>query len=108
MRTLNIKTNSSLLAIPTSKPPISVDDKQPCWYADMENASKRKDYKWKVGCKHEGKTDEYSFKISKAGDVNNDKFWKRATGVDFAIELIDLFKHGGAKAIKDWIKNGCP
>jgi len=105
MRTLNIKAgNTSLSTINTDFP----EDRQPCWYADMEQASKRKDYRWKVGRKHDGKNDEYSFKISKAGDVSDERFWQHATGVDFATELIDLFKNGGSRAVKDWVKQGCP
>ena len=107
MRTLNVKAGS-LHSVPKTTASSFTDDKQPCWYADMERADKKKDYKWKVGCKHEGKTEEYSFKLSKAGDVNDDKFWQRATDVDFALQLIDMFKQGGAKAIRAWIKNGCP
>lgn len=105
MRALNSKSGS-FTSINSTK--INVEDKQPCWYADIEQASKRKDYRWKVGCKCDGKTDEYSFKISKAGDVNNNDFWQRVTGIDFATELIDLFRDGGQKSIKEWIKNGCP
>ena len=107
MRTLNIKAGSTSLLTAnlfTNFP----EDRQPCWYADIEQANSRKNYKWKVGRKYEGDNDEYSFKISKAGDVDNEKFWERATGVDFAAELIDLFRDGGTKAIKDWIKKGCP
>lgn len=105
MRTLNSKSGS-FTSINAAK--IPVEDKQPCWYADIEQATKKKDYKWKVGCKKGGKTEEYSFKISNAGDVNNSDFWQRATGIDFATELIDLFRDGGQKSIKEWIKNGCP
>lgn len=106
MRALNSKSGSLVSANPSLT--ISADDRQPCWYADIELATKRKDYKWKVGCKQDGKTEEYSFKISKAGDVNNSDFWQRVTGIDFATELIDLFREGGQKSVKEWIKNGCP
>lgn len=104
MRTLNSKAGS---LVSTNKRAIDIEDKQPCWYADIERGAKRKDYKWKIGCNHDGNAEEYSFKISKAGDVDDDEFWARATGVDFATELIDLFREGGQKAIKDWVKNGC-
>lgn len=105
MRALNSKSGNFIPVSPVLK---AGDEKQPCWYADIEQASKRKDYKWKVGCKQDGKTEEYSFKISKAGDVTNGDFWTRATGIDFATELIDLFREGGQKSVKDWIRNGCP
>ena len=92
----------------TSPLVIDIEEKQPCWYADMEKGISRKEYKWKVGCKHDGKVEEYSFKISKAGNVDDDNFWARATGVDFAAELIKLFREGGQRSVKDWITNGCP
>jgi len=104
MRALNSKAGTFV----SNQRAIDIEDKQPCWYADMERGPKRKDYKWKVGCKHDGNTDEYSFKISKAGDIDDDEFWSRATSVDFAAELIDLFRNGGQKSVKDWVKNGCP
>jgi len=104
MRALNSKAG----AFVSSQGPVNIEDKQPCWYADMERGAKRKDYKWKVCCKHDGDTDEYSFKISRAGDVNDDGFWDRATSVDFASELIELFRDGGQKSVRDWIKHGCP
>ena len=106
MRAMNSKSGNFVSTASPSH--INVDDRQPCWYADMEQALKKKDYKWKVGCKQDGKTEEYSFKVSKAGDVNDSNFWDRVTGIDFASELIDLFRQGGQKSVKDWIRNGCP
>lgn len=79
-------------------------DKYPCWYANMKRGKKRKDYKWEVGYNYNGKSDEYSFKISKIGDVDDNKFWNHVTSEDFAIELIELYKNGGQKNIKNWIK----
>lgn len=104
MRTLNSKAGSFTL----NQIVVDIEDKQPCWYAQQERGTSRHDYKWKVGRKHEGEVDEYSFSVSKAGDVNDEDFWKRVTSQDFAVELIDLFRKGGQKAIKDWVNNGCP
>lgn len=106
MKTLNSKSGSFVPAAVSLAS--GNEDRQPCWYADIERSDKRKDCKWKVGCKNDGQTDEYSFKISKAGDVDDNDFWSRATGLDFATELIDLFKNGGQQSVKRWIKNGCP
>ena len=105
MITLNSKTGSFVSA---NMQPIDTEDKQPCWYADIERGSNRKEYKWKVGCKYDGKDDQYSFKFSKVGNVNDENFWERISGVDFAIELIDLFREGGQKAVKEWVDGGCP
>ena len=105
MKTLNSKAGSFISAIPLLT---NNEDRQPCWYADMERGGNRQDYKWTVGRKYDGQVDEYSFSISKAGDIGNDDFWDRATGLDFATDLIDLFKDGGQKSVKKWIKSGCP
>jgi hypothetical protein len=79
-------------------------DKYPCWYANIKRSEKRNDCKWEVGCNYDGKSDEYSFKISKIGDIKNDKFWNYVTSEDFAVKLIDLYKNGGQKNIKNWVK----
>lgn len=105
MKTLNSKSGSFISTTPVVS---TNEDRQPCWYVYAEHGDKRKEYKWKVGCKIGGQTDDYSFEISRVGDVNDDEFWIRATGLDFATELIDLFKNGGQKSVERWIKNGCP
>lgn len=105
MKVLNSKSGSF---VSTQKLDIDMEDKQPCWYADMERGPKRTDYKWKVGCSHEGNVDEYSFAISKVGDVHDDEFWNRMTSIDFATELIDTFRNGRQKAVREWLRNGCP
>lgn len=105
MKTLNSKAGSFVSTTPAVMDP---EDRQPCWYADLEAADNRKDYKWKIGCKKDGQTEEYSFKISKAGDVSDESFWAHATGLDFAVELIELYKKGGQQSVKQWIKDGCP
>jgi hypothetical protein len=81
------------------------EDKQPCWYADLEVADNKKDYKWKVGFKHEGKTGEYSFKFDKLGNIKDIKIWNHITRAEFAIQLINVFRSGGPEAVKKWIKN---
>lgn len=108
MRIANIKTGS--LTSPTKKLVIIDGDKTPCFYADIEKAEKRKEWRWKVGCKYFGaaKDEEYAFKISKAGDVDDEQVWQRMISAEFAIELISLFKDGGELAVKNWIKQGCP
>ena len=107
MRVANVKEGR---IVQITKPQFVDLDKMPCVYADLEKADKRKDWKWKVGCKFfgYGKDIEYSFKISKIGDVDNEKFWLRSINADFAIELVSVFKDGGELALKEWIKNGCP
>jgi hypothetical protein len=106
MRVANIKTGS----LSETKLKYVDLERMPCTYVELERAEKRKDWKWKVGCKFFGAANdvEYSFKVSKAGDTDNEKFWLRTTGVDFAVELIDVFRDGGERAVKEWISNGCP
>jgi hypothetical protein len=112
MRTINtVKTEEEETF--TSPTPIKSaffdeEERYPCWYADLETGVDRKDYVWKVGRKHLGQIDEYSFKVKEAGDVHDDDVWNRLVGVDFAVELIRRFKDGGSKATKKWVKKGCP
>jgi len=103
-----IVINSSDIGTNKIQHNIADTDRQPCWYVEVVPSDRKKDYKWKVGSKFDNKTDEYEFEISSAGDTNNDDFWKRVNDLEFAIELIELFKVGGANSVKDWIKHGCP
>jgi hypothetical protein len=109
MRTTNIKTGNLTVTV-KRQVIITEDTKLPCCFANVEKAEKRKEWKWNVGCKYFGdqKDEEYSFKFSKMGDVDDIDIWQRITSVDFAVELISLFRDGGEVAIKDWIKQGCP
>ena len=106
MRVTNIKAGSLV----TPLRPRFDSDKYPCYYAETEKAEKRKDWKWKLGCKYFGfATDtEYSFKMAKVGDVDDDGTWNYITSTEFAAEIIDIYREGGDPAIKEWIKNGCP
>lgn len=111
MKTINInstpKSNIANTRISMATGP-EPEDRQPCWYANLDEASDRPKATWTVGIKEEGEDKrEYSFRPSKAGDVTDDEFWQRITSPDFAVELIDTFRGGGEKAVKDWIKNGC-
>lgn len=84
-------------------PPI--EEKQPCWYAKIEEGKSRLSAKWLVGVKCEAKDPiEYSFRISRLGDVNDDKIWAGITSQDTAIEMIKIFRKGGKKAVSDWIE----
>ena len=97
--------SSSMQIKPTSY--FDNDEKYPCWHACLKTGDCRKEYRWMVGCKHQGQLDEYVFNISKVGDVDNDEVWNRITGLDFAIKLISLFRSGGTNKLRKWIKNGC-
>ena len=87
--------------------PVNSDGRMPCWYADWEQGKTRKGCSWKVGVKGDTK-EEYSFKASKVGDVNDDEIWNRLKSKEFAVDLMGKFKNGGQKAVKEWIKQGCP
>ena len=109
MRTLNIKKNNMNTSM--QKPiasSIDLTDRQPCWYANLEDSSDRLRAKWVVGVKRaRDDKEEYSFVASKAGDVTDDEFWSYIISPDFAIELIESYKRGGKKAVTNWVKNGC-
>lgn len=111
MRAINIKKNNMNNSIPAtiaSTAAVDLTDRQPCWYANLEDGSDRLKAKWVVGVKKAGQDpEEHSFKASKAGDVTDDEFWAYITSPDFAIELIELFKRDGKKAVTNWVKNGC-
>lgn len=102
MKAININTNVGLAVVDLS-------DKQPCWYAILEDRSPRSKAKWVIGVKRSaGKDEEYSFKISKAIDVTDDGFWNYASSVDFAINLIDKYKNIGKSEVIKWVEDGCP
>lgn len=103
MKTINIKGTIVPVAMP-----LNPEDKQPCWYAILNNRDNRSKAMWVVGVKEErGSKREYSFKLARAGEVDNKNFWQRATSQDFAIELINLFRAGRSKAVEGWVNNGC-
>ncbi len=83
--------------------------RQPCWYANFDfDGGDRDDAQWKVGLKDEQDAHEHSFKLSKAGDVEDETFWTFATSASFAIKLISLYRIGNQKSVNDWVKKGCP
>jgi hypothetical protein len=108
MRIANIKSGSLIGPTIHLQSPLLEGDHSPCYYANIEKGEKRKEWSWSVGCKHQGKKEEYSFKLPKLGDVNDDELWNRITSFEFAKELIDLFRDGGELGVKNWIKDGCP
>lgn len=107
MKTLNFNKNTTAESM---KAMIDADyaDRQPCWYADFENAEDREDAQWRVGIKSHEDSREYIFKAHRAGDVEDDEFWSRVTSADFAVALLKYFKAGGQQAVKSWIEKGCP
>jgi hypothetical protein len=106
MKAINIGTNNMTTI---NKKSIDLTDRQPCWYANFKDSSSRTKAKWIVGVKKTNEDkDEYSFKVSKAGDVSDDEFWNYASSENFAIKLIEKFKDGGKSAVSRWIKDGCP
>ena len=110
MRTINTKNNvatSSSFNNPVANKIHLFGDQYPCWCVDLETAEDKSNYKWKVVCIEDGKKDEYSFKISSVGDVNDAEFWQQALGKDFALKLLSLFKYGGSQAVIEWTKQGC-
>jgi hypothetical protein len=106
MKTINIKASNSAMPLR----PRFDDDKYPCYCAEIEKADKRKDWKWRVSCHYFelGVDEECAFKMSRFGDVENDRMWYYILSQEFAVELISIFREGKEPALKEWIKNGCP
>jgi hypothetical protein len=109
MRAINIKKNQMSTSMNKSMTKvIDLSDRQPCWYANLECKSDKSKSKWTVGVKVPGEDkDEFSFKVSSAGDANDEKFWLHVSSAEFAIELINQFKIGGKTAVDGWVKGGC-
>lgn len=107
MKALNIGTES----IDENQSIVEKDfySRQPCWYANFDfDGDDREEAQWKVGLKDEQESHEHSFKLSKAGDVENETFWAFATSANFAIKLISLYRLGNQKSVNEWVKKGCP
>ena len=68
------------------------DDKFPCWYADFDNKNKE----WKVGVKHNTKAEEITVLESSIKNYN-------LNSLELAVKLIDLYRAGGRKRIKEWL-----
>lgn len=107
MKTINIGTNT--IGISMSRSMVDLSDRQPCWYATLEDQSQRNKAKWIVGVKKADEVKkECSFEIFKIGDVSDDGFWAYVSSADFAVKLIEKYRNDGKPAITSWIKDGCP
>lgn len=80
-------------------------DRQPCWYIEVNKNSQ--DHSWKIGVKSRNHNEEYEFKSSEISKSRNDETTEIIDAQDFPIKLLDKFKAGGKKAVRDWFKNGC-
>lgn len=101
MKTLNSNAKTSVVRMTED------NEKQPCWYADMDKGDTLKEHRWSVGVVYpDGKKDEYSFKCSKAGKDRS--LLERMLSSDFGIRLLHKFRQGGRKAVKQWLDQGCP
>lgn len=104
MKIINIKNgdstnNTTIIGV------VDLSDKQPCWYANIENSTDRYKAKWVVGVKTRDGKDEYSFKASDVGDVGDDDVWSYVLSSNFAIDIIDSFKRGGEAEVKRLVNN---
>jgi hypothetical protein len=70
---------------------------------EAQKSDKRRQFKWKIGVKYLGETEEYLFGVI-AFDVNDDAVWSNVTSRSFAEELLETFKIGGKKAVKERLK----
>lgn len=102
MRTLNSRTNKE---IPEYE--VLVDDFDtvyPCWYAEIEKSDKREDYKWKFGCKFNGKDNSNYIRFSDIGNINDNRFWAKAMSYDFVLGIVSGFRSGGRIGVLEWLK----
>jgi hypothetical protein len=77
----------------------------PCWYACLENKDNISKIRWKLGVTFDIYGKEYSFDISKLGDLSDKKFLKKVTSAEFAIKILDLYKKD-SKKFELMISNG--
>ena len=77
---------------------------EPCWYATSEKVGTIKEYKWRVGCVYPDHKDEVVLAFNEFGDLKNKDTYKDIIGARFAIRLIALFRKGGEREIRNWMK----
>jgi len=82
----------------------SMDDRAPCYYAEIERGDNGINHRWKIGCKYNGAKNECIIKMSKFGNIDSELIRSRIYCVDFAIKLVDMFRIGGEDEIRKWIK----
>ena len=93
MKAINITSNTIKPRENHNSMVVDISDKQPCWYANFTfDGEDREEAYWTVGLKNiqEDNKNEYSFKLLKAGNVDSDIFWHKATSSNFAIKLLEL------------------
>lgn len=76
---------------------------QPCWYAFLDRAEKKKQYKWRIGVKYLGETEEHAFSVA-SFKVDDQSVWSSLCSRSFGERLVDLFRTGGKQAASDWLK----
>lgn len=73
------------------------DNYQPCWYAEYSKET----LEWKVGVKSKIKNDEYLVSITSIKNYQNQL--DKIKSLEFGVSLLELYKKGGKKAVKNWI-----
>jgi len=108
MKTANIRNAVSSSTMPRAAPAsFNPEEKQPCWYANLELGDDREAAKWIVGVKKEGEDNvEHSFYLSSAGDIKDNSFWDYAVSLKFAVRLVDVFRSGGHAGVKGLVSDG--
>jgi hypothetical protein len=77
---------------------------QPCWIVEFQKADRRRQCKWKVGVHYMGEKEEHLVGLT-SFEVENNDVWSNLTSKQFAIDLLDIFKSGGIKSVKEWVKD---
>lgn len=77
---------------------------QPCWYAVLERGERRRQYKWRVGVKYLGETEEHTFGVT-CLKTDDDAVWADVCSESFAAGLVEAFRLGGKKAVSERLKD---
>ena len=76
---------------------------QPCWYAFLDRADKKRQYHWRIGVKYLGETEEHTFSLA-SFKVEQESVWSKLCSQSFGEQLVDQFRSGGKPAVSDWLK----
>lgn len=76
---------------------------RPCWYANFVRHSDKRKCGWNIGVKYAGEEEEQFVSFS---DINvcDTSCWNRVTSISFVAEIIDAYRVGGIKYVKELLK----
>lgn len=78
----------------------SLEEDEPCFFADFKLSKDKKSVEWTVGIYNNKDVDKYIIKIKK-----NSHLWDMANQPDFGGVLITAFRKGGKDAVNESLAN---